>query len=254
MDYNKIEKAKSLIKTFFQKHPEIDDSHGFKHAEDVETISINIATVYGYPKDSREMFIIRLVSLLHDVEDSKYKSDEVNIVKNIMLSCDIENDIIEEVLFYINKISVSKNSDSGWVPNKFYQIISRSADRYTAGGVLGIIRCIQYNTERMRKGKGNMNFKVCTPGLVYLKKFLEEPLPVNDADFKTLSYNIKRSDYDSMEDLMINRVIPLFQIEIYIYKTCGKDMTDIILMFENAIKETVYGIITAYKEKIEIIL
>ena len=211
---------------FFDKHREIDESHGYLHAENVDHESKKIALLCGYKEDSIEMLKIRITALLHDVDDSKYfNNDELHNAVEIMKECNLTNELIEEIKYMISIISVSKNKNLLFVPDKFYQIIPRSADRYTASGYEGLLRCVTFRRIMKLNKKFSEDFDMTYKDDVNLFR------DIKNLKLDYILENVKRKDYTSVKDIIMNRVIPICYIEIYIYK----DFPKIIEMFQKSI-------------------
>lgn len=125
-----IRKALRFTKEYFDSHPEIDESHGYKHAEDVFKLASEIALACGYEDDTYEMSLIQLAAITHDVDDSKYNPNykEYENTKKILTAAGINPECFKEIIFMIGIISVSSNKDLCWIPEKslMYQIIPRS--------------------------------------------------------------------------------------------------------------------------------
>lgn len=94
---------------------------------------------------------IKLASLLHDADDTKYFPNNVNFenARSILKAAEIPEESCENILDMIRLVSCYKNGNH--VPdhireNADYQLlIPRWADRLEAVGAVGLVRCFQFN-------------------------------------------------------------------------------------------------------------
>ena len=125
-----------------------DISHDYNHINLVFNLAVQIAKKEGIT-DERDLFHIKMASLLHDYEDSKYQSSN----KNQAYMCDMylrrnknlkEADRIEIVKIASN-ISLSKDNDETCDDKNLKLMIVQDADRLNSLGSIGILRYISYN-------------------------------------------------------------------------------------------------------------
>ena len=108
-----------------------------------------------YPIPSSVRRNIELAALLHDVDDSKYFPEGSENARSILVETfGAKNDaLIDEIMEIISWVSASTNGNS--VPVKvhssqaYHLLIPRWADRLEAVGRRGVVRCYQFNNERM---------------------------------------------------------------------------------------------------------
>lgn len=210
---------------FFDEHREIDESHGYLHAENVDHESKKIAVLCGYKEDSIEMLKIRITALLHDIDDSKYFNNKsLDNAEKIMKECNLSKEMIDEIKYMISIISVSKNENLLFVPDRFYQIIPRSADRYTASGYEGLLRCVMFRRTMKLCNKLSKDSDMTYKDDVNLFE------DIKNKDIEYILKNVKRNNYTSVKDVIMNRVIPICYIEMFIYKNIPK----VVEMFQKA--------------------
>ncbi|MEA2022152.1 MAG: HD domain-containing protein [Candidatus Caldatribacteriota bacterium] len=143
-----IKKTEDFVRKTFQKE---STGHDWWHTHRVRILAKKIA----HDEDA-DLFIVDIVSLLHDVGDYKFfKGDEragLLFVKKWLSSLEISEALIDRILEIISKISFkntlpeSKNQKN----KKFVQILSKEfmavcdADRLDAMGAIGIARTFTY--------------------------------------------------------------------------------------------------------------
>jgi uncharacterized protein len=120
-------------------------SHGINHALAVLNNAVK-ATVNSQLSE-QDKKLIYIASLLHDADDYKFfkNNDKYFNLKNIMLDCGNSDEEIEIVIKMVDLVSSSKNRDNIPIDIPLWYVIPRYADRIEAIGLIGIIRCAQYN-------------------------------------------------------------------------------------------------------------
>ena len=99
------------------------------------------------------MLALRLAALLHEADDRKYfKEEEKNarrILKEVLSGLEEAKQIEDEVEEMISYVSASGNGNK--VPERAIGdptlLWPRFCDRLEAIGIVGAVRCYQYNTE-----------------------------------------------------------------------------------------------------------
>jgi uncharacterized protein len=144
-----------------------EESHGVVHMNQVKK---NAMTIWDIERAScndlntdRITSLIVAVALLHDVADHKYGDVErqTGLMKN-ELDKYFCGDDVTLILDIINKISYSKEAkirSSGVIPTwdelglegKMVRNIVSDADKLEAIGVIGVIRCMQFTTEKLKE-------------------------------------------------------------------------------------------------------
>lgn len=150
------EKVIELVKCFYRDHGEIKVSHGLDHIMRVYQHAVKAIACHTPPLSSKVCMEIKLASLLHDADDTKYFPNNVNFenARSILKAAEIPEDSCENILDMIRLVSCSKNGNH--VPdhireNADYQLlIPRWADRLEAVGAVGLVRCFQFNQEHHR--------------------------------------------------------------------------------------------------------
>jgi HD superfamily phosphodiesterase len=165
MSYN-LEIYITTLSEFIDNHnrqnpdKQIDESHGITHMTTVLNHTENALVQWsGDAIGIKEIFKVKLAALLHDIDDSKYFSDDglyknareiLENVNTILLDEDI-NDIIQMIKW----VSSSGNGDS--IPDeaieKEYLLYPRYADRLEAIGIIGLERTLQYTLHKAKKAK-----------------------------------------------------------------------------------------------------
>jgi uncharacterized protein len=124
----------------------IDPSHGFEHAVTVMDIAAKAVRHHEDELTADEQMSVLLAALLHDIDDYKLfpESKDYEHAKKMMHRHFPELEI--PVIKMIKLVSCSNNGNriDDKLPTWYY--IPRWADRVEAMGVVGIKRCIEYNT------------------------------------------------------------------------------------------------------------
>lgn len=120
--------------------------HDYYHTERVYRLALQIAQAEG-----RDLFVVSLAALLHDVDDRKL-SPETHATKGkavaFMRSHDLPEDIIQAVVEIIKHLSFA--GDGADVPDTLEGQIVQDADRLDAIGAIGIARAFAYGGSHHR--------------------------------------------------------------------------------------------------------
>ena len=144
-----------LVERFYNDHTEIKVSHGFRHVKAVYQHACKAIECHQPPLKPLVSMEVKLAALLHDLDDRKYFPDHVDYqnARSILHAADIPAESIGSVLAMIRLVSCSENGNT--VPDyivdrgDYYLLIPRWADRLEAVGAVGVVRCFQYNREKM---------------------------------------------------------------------------------------------------------
>lgn len=117
--------------------------HGMDHIKRVFDLSLKLSENEHVNKD-----IVRLIALLHDVDDYKLfgeeNADNLTNAKRIMEDCNIDEKIQNQVCLEIKRIGYSKYL-KGIRPQTIEGKIVSDADMCDALGAHGILRCYAYS-------------------------------------------------------------------------------------------------------------
>lgn len=133
-----IEKTKSFVKE--QLFGE-GSGHDYFHVERVYKTALYLAK-----KESADLFIVSLASLLHDIDDWKFSIDNATNTLNIekfMSSINVPDDIIKKVTSIIKTISFKGGIVSSKQETK-EGMVTQDADRLDAIGAIGIARTFAF--------------------------------------------------------------------------------------------------------------
>ncbi len=119
--------------------------HDYFHTIRVYKNAMHIASMLPCNKE-----IVALAALLHDVDDSKlFTSKNNENARKIMFESKISQEMIEQVVKVINKVSFNGNGKN--VPESIEGKIVQDADRLDAIGAIGIARAFAYGGSHKRK-------------------------------------------------------------------------------------------------------
>jgi len=132
------------------------ESHGMTHCLVVlghmeKAISAADSNITQHLTPQR-IFTLKLASLLHEADDHKYFKNSKNakdILEEVLPEDDFKAKIISDVLEMISYVSASANGNTvpaAALTNPTY-LWPRFCDRLEAVGVVGAVRCYQYNRE-----------------------------------------------------------------------------------------------------------
>lgn len=143
------------VKNFYSENPQIKESHGLKHVLAVYDHAQKAIACCSPALSAMDAMQVSVASLLHDVDDSKYFTDDkipYRNAKTIMNTVKIPKESRNRVLTMIDLVSCSKNGNT--VPSfiadsgNYHLLIPRWSDRLEAVGKIGVVRCYQYSKEK----------------------------------------------------------------------------------------------------------
>ena len=143
-----------------------EPGHDYLHIKRVVDMSLYLATFYEC-----DTFLIHLLALLHDVEDSKLNSN-IKVV-DILNKTDITGEYKEKIIYMLPFISFSKHPrlESNFpIEGKIVQ----DADRLDAIGAIGIARAFSYGGahHRLMYGSNDSTIKHFDDKLLILDQYL----------------------------------------------------------------------------------
>lgn len=134
-----IEKTINFVK---QKLEGAEAGHDWFHIERVWKLSKKIAK-----NEKANTEIVELAALLHDIADPKFHDGDETLAIKISLeflkSIDVEENIINQVLYIIENISFKNRGQAPKIPSIELQIV-QDADRLDAIGAIGIARTFNF--------------------------------------------------------------------------------------------------------------
>lgn len=134
-----IEKTINFVK---QKLEGAEAGHDWFHIERVWKLSKKIAK-----NEEANTEIVELAALLHDIADPKFHNGDETLATKISLeflkSIDVEENIINQVLYIIENISFKNRGQAPKIPSIELQIV-QDADRLDAIGAIGIARTFNF--------------------------------------------------------------------------------------------------------------
>ncbi|MGD1816284.1 MAG: HD domain-containing protein [Pleomorphochaeta sp.] len=138
-----IEKAIKYIEDFFK---EDYSGHDYYHSLRVYNTAIKIEEVEEENNKAIDLTRVKLIALLHDVDDYKISpntSTNLDNAKSFLKDNNIANEEIEAIISNISNLSFSKgkSSDCLSIEGKIVQ----DADRLEALGAIGIARTFAYS-------------------------------------------------------------------------------------------------------------
>jgi len=142
---NIIRKTRLFIKKYMNNLKDI--SHDYSHINYVVNFALKIAKKEGI-KNKKELFYIKMASLLHDYEDSKYSNNSQSFMINEYLKKYKELTSYDrlEIVKIASNVSLSKEDENEIYDEKeIKSYIVRDADRINSLGSIGIMRYISYN-------------------------------------------------------------------------------------------------------------
>jgi hypothetical protein len=137
----------------------IDASHGMLHFLAVLQNVIEALNVTELLITDREKLLVKLASLMHDIDDHKYFPENLNfenarkiLTDPVVRSIDgLTDDEITKILAMIDLVSSSKHGDAIPLGTPEWYVYPRYADRLEAIGVVGVKRTYEYTVSK--KGK-----------------------------------------------------------------------------------------------------
>lgn len=120
--------------------------HGMDHIDRTLFLALDFAK-----ETNANRLIVCLIALLHDVDDYKLfgqkHADELSNAMRIMEKCQIDQEIIQEVILGIQNIGFSKRL-KGLVPHSLEAKIVSDADMCDAMGMNGILRTYAFSLSK----------------------------------------------------------------------------------------------------------
>jgi uncharacterized protein len=121
---------------------EFDSGHDWWHLQRVRNLSLYLQE----KENTGNRFVIELSSLLHDIDDKKFRTEggpgAEAIISVLLKKYGIEKKIIDEVVQINKYISFSSGAKFELRPPEF--LIVQDADRLDAIGAIGIARAFNY--------------------------------------------------------------------------------------------------------------
>lgn len=137
-----IEDIREKVKELLNKD---NSGHGMEHINRVLDLSLKFAE-----KEDGNKIIVSLIALLHDVDDYKLfgmeSANNLTNAKKIMIDCDVNKNIQEQVCLALNNIGYSKRL-KGYCPTTLEGKIDSDADMCDILGANGILRIYMYHTK-----------------------------------------------------------------------------------------------------------
>jgi len=142
--------TEDFAKDYMKKY---DDSHSFEHAMRVKNMATTLAISENLSE--KQIFIIQLAALTHDINDSKYSNNnedtQENVLRGFFNNLIDDCDILENIIEIACNVSLSlelANTNNGTKPSSSYKSIEldcvRDADRIDSLGAIGISRYFTY--------------------------------------------------------------------------------------------------------------
>ena len=136
--------TEDFAKDYMKKY---DDSHSFEHAMRVKNMATTLAISENL--NEKQIFIIQLAALTHDINDSKYSNNNEDTQENVLRG--FFNNLIDDKSILENIIDIACNvslSHELAKPSSSYKSIEldcvRDADRIDSLGAIGISRYFTY--------------------------------------------------------------------------------------------------------------
>ena len=136
--------TEDFAKDYMKKY---DDSHSFDHAMRVKNMATTLAISENL--NEKQIFIIQLAALTHDINDSKYSNNNEDTQENVLRG--FFNNLIDDKSILENIIDIACNvslSHELAKPSSSYKSIEldcvRDADRIDSLGAIGISRYFTY--------------------------------------------------------------------------------------------------------------
>ena len=124
-----------------------ESGHDWWHISRVVSNAESISQ--AYPESN--LFIVKMVALLHDIDDWKFiELEKINKSEVFLNSLKLDKTVIEKILNAIEKISFKGSGVSDDVESLEGKIV-QDADRLDALGAIGIARCFSYGGFRNRE-------------------------------------------------------------------------------------------------------
>lgn len=136
---NLIENTVEFVK---EKLQGAEAGHDWYHIERVWKLSQKIAAT-----EDANLMVVELAALLHDIADPKFHNGDetlaLKISRSFLESQEVDEDILEQVLYVIQNISFKNRGEAPTKPSIELQIV-QDADRLDAIGAIGIARTFNF--------------------------------------------------------------------------------------------------------------
>jgi uncharacterized protein len=127
-----------------------DDSHSFDHAMRVKNMATTLAISENL--NEKQIFIIQLAALTHDINDSKYSNNnedtQENVLRGFFNNLIDDKSILKNIIDIACNVSLSLELANNNANPLFYKSIEldcvRDADRIDSLGAIGISRYFTY--------------------------------------------------------------------------------------------------------------
>jgi len=147
-----LTKAQEKLDTLFMER-KMPESHGMNHCNLVLGHMFQSIQASEIKLTDEKKLLLALAALLHEADDHKYFGPQSTNARDILKQVFEENDeregLISQVEEMISYVSASVNGNS--VPEKAKKdptlLWPRFCDRLESIGVIGAVRCLQYNQE-----------------------------------------------------------------------------------------------------------
>ena len=158
--------TEDFAKDYMKKY---DDSHSFEHAMRVKNMATTLAISENLSE--KQIFIIQLAALTHDINDSKYSNNnedtQENVLRGFFNNLIDDCDILENIIDIACNVSLSlelANTNNGTKPSHShspsYKSIEldcvRDADRIDSLGAIGISRYFTYGIVNKQSNISNI--------------------------------------------------------------------------------------------------
>lgn len=138
MDHKIIDQTREFVKKEMQGDP----AHDWSHIYRVWRISITLAK-----KEKADSFTVQLAALLHDLDDWKLSSGEINKAKTFMEQLNLSPEIISNICEIIEHLSFKGAGVETKMSTKEGMVV-QDADRLDAIGAIGIARAFSYGGKK----------------------------------------------------------------------------------------------------------
>lgn len=144
--------TEDFVKDYMKNY---DDSHSFEHALRVKNMATTLAISENL--DEKQIFIIQMAALTHDINDSKYSNNNEDTQENVLRT--FFNNLIEDKNVLENIIEIACNvslslelaNANNYIEQSSYKSYKqieldcvRDADRIDSLGAIGISRYFTY--------------------------------------------------------------------------------------------------------------
>ena len=136
--------TEDFAKDYMKKY---DDSHSFEHAMRVKNMATTLAISENL--NEKQIFIIQLAALTHDINDSKYSNNnedtQENVLRGFFDNLIDDKSILENIIDIACNVSLSLElTKPTYSPKSIELNCVRDADRIDSLGAIGISRYFTY--------------------------------------------------------------------------------------------------------------